>query len=59
MEMFSPMKLNEEEVKEKYCTEVSNRFAALDAEVEVNAAWEVIRENIKNGAKENIDYYEL
>jgi hypothetical protein len=31
--------------------EASNRFAALedlDAEVEINSAWETIRENIKN-----------
>jgi hypothetical protein len=33
------MKLNKVEGKEKYCTEVSNRFAALedlDAEVKIN-----------------------
>jgi hypothetical protein len=35
--------------KEKYHTEVSNRFAALedlDAEVEISSAWEGIRYNI-------------
>jgi hypothetical protein len=34
---------------------VSNRFAALedlDKEVEINSAWETIRDNIKIAAKE-------
>jgi hypothetical protein len=34
--------LNEVESKEKYCVEVSNRYAAfedLDAEVDINSAW--------------------
>jgi hypothetical protein len=37
-------------------------FAALedlDAEVEINSAWETIRENIKISAKECLGYYEL
>jgi hypothetical protein len=45
-----------------YHVEVSNRFAAvnnLDAEVEINSAWETIRENIKISAKESLGYYEL
>jgi hypothetical protein len=36
--------------------EVANGFAALedlDAEVEINSAWETIRENIKISAKES------
>jgi hypothetical protein len=44
-ERFSLKKLNEVEGKEKYRVEVSNRFAALkelDAEVEINTAWEMI-----------------
>jgi hypothetical protein len=48
--MFNLKKLNAAEGKEKYRVEVSNRFAALedlDAEVEINSAWETIRE--KNG----------
>jgi hypothetical protein len=43
-------------------SEISNRFAALenvDKEVDVNKAWETIRENIKISAKESIGYYEL
>jgi hypothetical protein len=49
MERFNLKKLNEVEGKEKYHIEVSNRFGALedlDAEVEINSAKEMIRENI-------------
>jgi hypothetical protein len=31
----------------------------LDAEVEINCAWEMIRENIKISARESLGYYEL
>jgi hypothetical protein len=60
MERYNLKKLNEVEGKEKYCVEVSNRFAALDldAEVEINTIWETIRESIKISAKENLGYYE-
>jgi hypothetical protein len=54
MERFNLKKINEVEAKEKYHVEVSNRFAALedlDAEAEINSAWETIRENIKISAK--------
>jgi hypothetical protein len=50
MEKFNLKKLNKVEGKEQFCVEVSNRFAALedlDAEVEINSAWKMIRENIK------------
>jgi hypothetical protein len=56
MERFNLMKLNEVEGKEQYHVEISNRFAALedlDAEVEINSAWEMIRRNIKISAKES------
>jgi hypothetical protein len=49
MERFNLKKLNEVEGKEQSHVEVSNRFAALeelDTEVEINSAWETIRENI-------------
>jgi 50S ribosomal subunit-associated GTPase HflX len=62
MERFNHKKLNEIESKEKYCIEVSNRFAALenlDAEVDINSVWETIRENIKISAKERVGYFEL
>jgi hypothetical protein len=45
MKRFNLKKLNEVEGKEQFCVEVSNRFAALenlDAEVEINSAWETI-----------------
>jgi hypothetical protein len=47
MERFNRKKLNEVEGEELYCLEISNRFAALesiDTEVDVNKAWETIRE---------------
>jgi hypothetical protein len=31
----------------------------LDAEVDINRAWEIIREHIKILAKENVGYYEM
>jgi hypothetical protein len=31
----------------------------LDAEVEINSAWEMIRETIKTLAKESLGYFEL
>jgi hypothetical protein len=36
-------------------TEIVN----LDTEVDINKAWETIRENIKVSAKESLGYYEL
>jgi hypothetical protein len=47
MERFNLKKLKEVEVKEQYRVEISNRFAALeelDTEVDINRAWEAIRE---------------
>jgi hypothetical protein len=55
MERFSLKKFKEAEGKGQYRLEVSNRFGALEdlnAEVEINSAWETIRENIKISAKE-------
>jgi hypothetical protein len=34
-------------------------FEDLDTEVEINSAWEMIRENINISAKESLGYYEL
>jgi hypothetical protein len=51
MERLNLNKLDEVEGKEQYRVEISNRFAALenlDNDVDVNRAWETIRENIKN-----------
>jgi hypothetical protein len=50
MEMFNLKKLNDAEGKEQYRVEISNEFASLenlDAEANVNRAWETITENIK------------
>jgi hypothetical protein len=49
MERFNLEKLNDVQDKEHSPVEVSNMFAALevlDAQVEINSAWETIRENI-------------
>jgi hypothetical protein len=62
MERFSLKKLNKVEAKERCSVEVSNRFAALEdlnTEVEINGAWETIRENIKFSATESLGYFEL
>jgi hypothetical protein len=61
MGMLNLEKLNKEEGKEQYRVEASNRFAALEdlhAEVELNSAWETIRENIKISDKESLGYFE-
>jgi hypothetical protein len=52
-ERFNLRKLNELEVKKKYQTEITNRFAALEnlnVDENVNRAWENIKENIKTSA---------
>jgi hypothetical protein len=62
IERLNLKKLNDVEGKEQFRVEVSNRFAALedlDAEVEINSAWETIRENINISANESIGYFEL
>jgi hypothetical protein len=62
MERFNIKKLNDLEGKEQYRVEVSNMFAVLedlDAEVEINSAWEMIRGNVKISAKESLSYCEL
>jgi hypothetical protein len=62
MARFNLKKLNEVEGEEQYRADISNRFASLenvDAEVDINRAWETIRENIKFSAKESLGYYEL
>jgi hypothetical protein len=41
MGKFNLKKLNEVEGKEQYHVEISNRFAAFDAEVDINRAWKV------------------
>jgi hypothetical protein len=61
-ERFNLKKLNDVEGKEQFRVVVSNRFAALeglDTEVEINSAWETIRESITVSAKESLGYFEL
>jgi hypothetical protein len=46
MEKFNLRKFNEVEDKEQYHVKISNRFARfqnLDAEVDINRGWEIIR----------------
>jgi hypothetical protein len=60
MERFNLSKLYNVESKKQFRVEFSNRFAALedlDTEVEINSAWETIRENIKIPAKESLGYF--
>jgi hypothetical protein len=64
MERFNLKKLDEVEDREQYQIEilVSNRFAALenlDDDVDINRAWETIRENINISAKASLGYHEL
>jgi hypothetical protein len=59
MERLNLEKLNKVKGKGAYEVEISNRFAAsenLDAEVEINTAWDTIRENITISAKKNLAY---
>jgi hypothetical protein len=53
MKSFNIKKLNDVEGKEQHRVENSNRFAALehlDADADINKAWETITENIKISA---------
>jgi hypothetical protein len=62
MERFNLKELNQVEGKEQFRVEVSNMFAALedlDAEMEINSAWETMRENITISATESLGYFEL
>jgi hypothetical protein len=62
MKRLNLKKLDKVEAKEQDHVEVSSRFAALedlDADVEINSAWEMIGENIKISAKESLGYFEL
>jgi hypothetical protein len=62
LEGFDLKKLDDIEVKDKYQVEISNTFAAvdsLDESMDINNAWESIRENIKTSAKYNLGYHRL
>jgi hypothetical protein len=54
VERFNFRKLNELEVRKQYQIKVSNRFLAsenLSYSMEINRAWENIKEHIKTSAK--------
>jgi hypothetical protein len=62
LEKFHLKKLDYVEVTEKYQVEISNRYEALgslDESFDINNAWESIRENINNLAKDNLGYHRL
>jgi hypothetical protein len=55
-------KLSDVEIKEKYQVEISNRVEILektDESLDINSAWENIRENIKTSAKNNLGYHKI
>jgi hypothetical protein len=55
-------KLDNIEVKKKYQVKISNRFADLenlDESMNINSAWESIRDNLRTSAKDNVGYHRL
>jgi hypothetical protein len=59
MKRFNVKKLNKGDVKEKYQVTIRNKFAALENledSVDINRAWDNIRENIKILAQESLGY---
>jgi phosphoglycolate phosphatase-like HAD superfamily hydrolase len=59
---FDLRKLDDAEVKEQYQVKITNRFAALenfDDNVDMNRAWENVRENIRDSAKGGVGHYVL
>ena len=61
-ERFNLRKLKDLEVKKQYQIEITNSFAALkniSDDEDINRAWENIKENIKNSAKESLGLHEL
>jgi hypothetical protein len=61
MQRLNLKKLKKVENEEQYRVEISNRFVALvnlDAEVDINRAWETCIENITILVKEDLGYYE-
>ncbi|KAJ4445875.1 hypothetical protein ANN_12560 [Periplaneta americana] len=61
---FNILKLKDEEAKQNYQVEISNRFATLESsdevekELDINSVWENIRDSIKIAAEQSIGYYE-
>jgi hypothetical protein len=63
MQRSNLKKLKEVQGKEQYQFKISNRLAAfgnLGDDVDINRAWETIRENIKKiSSRKGLGYYEL
>ena len=60
-ERFNIRKLIELEVRKEYLIEIANRFAALrnlSDDMDINRAWENIKENIKISGKESLFLFE-
>jgi hypothetical protein len=56
-ERFNLRNLNELEVRKQYQIEITNRFAALenlDNDVDINRAWENIKESIHTSARDSL-----
>jgi len=61
-ERYNIRKQNGMEVRKRYQTEISNRFASLEnlnGSEDINMAWENIKENIKTSSKESLSLSEL
>jgi hypothetical protein len=57
MERFNVKKLNDVQGREQFRDEISNRFGTLedlDTELEINSAWEMIREKTQISAKKRV-----
>jgi hypothetical protein len=52
-------KLNKIKSKDQSYVEISNKFADLENLVDINRAWESIRENINISTNNSPGYYEL
>jgi hypothetical protein len=62
LERFDLKRLDDIEVKEMYQVEISSTFAdldCLDESFDINNAWEMIKENFKTSAKDNLGYQKL
>jgi hypothetical protein len=62
VETFNLKKLSELEFRKHYHIKISNRFAALENlndSMDVNRAWEDMKENIKIAAKVSLGLYGL
>jgi len=59
---FNLRKLNDLEFRKQYQIEITNRFASLEnvsEDEDINRAWEIIKENIKTSATENLGMHEM